>query len=144
SVYVFGTSEVQGLPVISMELAPGGTLKDLVADKPLEPAAAVDAVLQVVAGLQAAAALGILHRDVKPSNCFVDRSGRVVIGDFGLSLSTLARATAETIGSIQGTPGYASPEQLRGEALDVRADIYSVGATLFYLLGGRAPFEDDD
>ena len=145
TVYVFGTTEVQGFPVIAMELAPGGTLKELVVEgKPLTPAAAVDAILQVIAGLDAAAALGILHRDIKPSNCFVDRDGRVLVGDFGLSMTTLARdeETLAVAGTIMGTPGFASPEQLRGEALDVRSDIYSVGATLYYLLTGRPPFED--
>ena len=83
---------MQGLPVIAMELAPGGTLKDLLVDgQPLAPAAAVDAILQVIAGLEEAAALGILHRDIKPSNCFVDRDGRILVGDFGLSIATLAR-----------------------------------------------------
>jgi eukaryotic-like serine/threonine-protein kinase len=144
TVYVFGTTEVQGFPVIAMELAPGGTLKDLVVDgTPLASAAAIDAILQVVAGLEAAAAIGILHRDVKPSNCFVHGDGRVLVGDFGLSVATSKRGTSATSpGAILGTPGFASPEQLRGESLDVRSDIYSVGATIFYLLSGRAPFDD--
>jgi serine/threonine protein kinase len=143
TVYVFGTTEVQGFPVIAMELAPGGTLKDLVADTPLAPSAAVDAILQVIAGLDAAASIGILHRDIKPSNCFVDRDGRVLVGDFGLSVATSSRdARGMSPGIILGTPGFASPEQLRSESLDVRSDIYAVGATLFYLLAGRAPFED--
>ena len=145
TVYVFGTSEVHGLPVIAMELAPAGTLKDLVVDgKPMTPAAAVDAILQVIAGLEAAGTLGILHRDVKPSNCFVDRDGRVLVGDFGLSIATLGHIAGAAPTSIAGTPGFASPEQLRGEALDVRSDIYSVGATLYYLVTGRPPFEDPD
>jgi hypothetical protein len=144
TVYVFGTTEVQGFPVIAMELAPGGTLKDLLADgTPLPFAAAVDAILQVIAGLEAAAAIGILHRDIKPSNCFVHADGRVLVGDFGLSVATSSRGGSVTSpGAILGTPGFASPEQLRGEALDVRSDIYSVGATIFYLLAGRAPFDD--
>ena len=144
TVYVFGTTEVQGFPVIAMELAPGGTLKDRLADgAPVPPAAAVDAILQVIAGLDAAASIGILHRDVKPSNCFVHADGRVLIGDFGLSVATSSRGwSATSPRAILGTPGFASPEQLRGEALDVRSDIYSVGATLFYLLAGRAPFDD--
>ncbi len=139
-VYVFGTSEIQGFPVIAMELAPAGTLKDLVDPAaPLRLSAAVDAILQVIAGLEAAAAIGILHRDVKPSNCFVDRDGRVMIGDFGLSIATSGSATAER--GILGTPGFASPEQLRGDPLDVRSDIFSVGATLYYLLAGAMPFD---
>jgi serine/threonine protein kinase len=140
-VYVFGTSEVQGFPVIAMELVPEGTLKDRVAGAPMSMSAGVDAIQQVITGLEAAASIGILHRDVKPSNCFVHRDGRVLVGDFGLSVAASAHAPGEK-GSILGTPGFASPEQLRGDALDVRSDIYSVGATLFYLLTGRAPFDD--
>jgi eukaryotic-like serine/threonine-protein kinase len=142
-VYVFGTTEVQGFPVIVMELAPGGTLKDRLTEGSSLPfAEAADAILQVIAGLEAAAAIGILHRDVKPSNCFVHADGRVLVGDFGLSVATSSRGSATSPGAILGTPGFASPEQLRGEALDVRSDIYSVGATIFYLLAGRAPFDD--
>jgi hypothetical protein len=142
-VYVFGTSEIQGFPVIAMELVPEGTLKDRVnLDAPMTSTQAVDAILQVIAGLEAAASIGILHRDVKPSNCFVHRDGRVLIGDFGLSV--VAGGQETIVGTILGTPGFASPEQLRGESLDVRSDIYSVGATLFYLLAGRPPFDDRD
>ena len=144
-VYVYGTSEIQGFPVIAMELVPEGTLKDrVVPGTPMSAGAAVDAVLQVISGLEAAAEIGILHRDVKPSNCFVHRDGRVLVGDFGLSVASRHDAKGERTGTILGTPGFASPEQLRGEPLDVRSDIYSVGATLFYLLAGRAPFDDRD
>ena len=77
TVYVYGTDEIEGLPVITMELASGGTLKDRVKEKgPMPPTEAVDAILQVIAGLEAARAAGVLHRDVKPSNCFVDSEGR--------------------------------------------------------------------
>ena len=142
-VYVFGTTEIQGFPVIAMELAPAGTLKELVVPgSPMPAAKAVDAMLQVIAGLDAAAAIGILHRDIKPSNCFVDRDGRVMVGDFGLSIG--AGHHDDSGGTIMGTPGFASPEQLRGGKLDVRSDIYAVGATLYYLLTGRAPFEGPD
>jgi len=142
-VYVFGTSEIQGFPVIAMELVPEGTLKDrVVPDTPMTASQAVDAILQVLGGLEAAASIGILHRDVKPSNCFVHRDGRVLVGDFGLSVA--ASGDEKSAGTILGTPGFASPEQLRGDSLDVRSDIYSVGATLFYLLAGRAPFVDRD
>ena len=147
AVYIFGSEDIGGTPVISMELVPGGTLKDLVEQHgPLAPSRAVDAVLDVIAGLDAAYAGGVLHRDVKPSNCFVDASGSVKVGDFGLSISTLARDVSELTqtGTFQGTPQFAALEQLRGQPLDVRADIYAVGATLHYLLTGRPPFDDRD
>jgi serine/threonine protein kinase len=146
-VYIFGAAEIDGTSVISMELVSGGTLKDRVQQQgPMQPADAVDAILQVIAGLEAAATVGILHRDVKPSNCFIDPRNHVKIGDFGLSISTLRRAdsTLTEAGTFLGTPAFAAPEQLRGEALDVRSDIYAVGATLFYLLTGRAPIEETD
>ena len=92
TVYIFGSEEIAGMPVISMELLPGGTLKDRVAAHgPLPPAEAVAAVLDIIGGLDAAQAAGILHRDIKPSNCFIDSDGSVKVGDFGLSISTLAR-----------------------------------------------------
>ena len=144
SLYIFGSEEIETIPVITMEIAGSGTLNDtLKKGGPFPVRSAVDAILDVIAGLEAAFAGGVLHRDVKPSNCFVSPDGSVKVGDFGLSVSTLARddSYATATGVIMGTPAYAAPEQLRGDELDVRADIYSVGATLFSLLSGRAPFE---
>ncbi len=147
SVYIFGSEEIEGLPVISMELLPGGTLKERVAASgPLAPAEAVAAVMDIIGGLDAAQAAGVLHRDIKPSNCFIDVDGAVKVGDFGLSISTLARDVHHEFeaGAFQGTPQFAPPEQLRGEPLDIRADIYAVGATLYYLLTGQPPFDARD
>lgn len=144
SVYVFGTEEIGGTPVIAMERVEGGTLQDRVRDTgPLPVGEAVDAVLHIIAGLEAAQRLGVLHRDVKPSNCFVDADGTVKIGDFGLSISTAIRTepTLTAAGVFLGTPAFCSPEQLRGDELNARSDMYSVGATLFYLLTGHTPFE---
>ncbi|MGQ0736325.1 MAG: protein kinase domain-containing protein [Acidobacteriota bacterium] len=144
TVYVYGTETIDGVPVIAMELMAGGTLADQVrADGPLQATAAVDVIRQIIAGLDAAARAGVLHRDIKPSNCFVGSDGVVKVGDFGLSISTDRRdETVVTLtGMIVGTPAFCSPEQLRGETLDVRSDIYAVGATLYYLLTGRTPFE---
>ena len=144
SVYVFGTEEIGGTPVISMELVSGGTLQDRVSARgPLPVGEAVDCVLQIIAGLEAAQRIGILHRDVKPSNCFRDNDGAVKIGDFGLSISTAIRTepALTATGAFLGTPAFCSPEQLRGDELNVRSDMYSVGATLFFLLTGRTPFE---
>ena len=143
SVYVFGTEEVVGTPVIAMELVPGGTLEERVRSHgPMPPGEAVDAILQIIAGLEAAQRIGILHRDIKPSNCFVDTDGTVKVGDFGLSISTALRTepTLTATGAFLGTPAFCSPEQLRGEELNARADMYSIGATLFYLLTGQTPF----
>ncbi|MEP7308536.1 MAG: protein kinase [Acidobacteriota bacterium] len=147
SVYIFGSDEIAGTPVIAMELLPGGTLRDRVCEQgPLEPALAVAAILQVIAGLEAAYAGGILHRDVKPANCFIDGNGVVKIGDFGLSIPTQAPvATVLTqMGSFHGTPQFSPPERLKGVPQDVRADIYAVGATLYYLLAGQLPFDGTD
>ncbi|HEX5218663.1 MAG TPA: protein kinase [Verrucomicrobiae bacterium] len=144
SVYVFGTEEIGGTPVISMELVAGGTLQDRVSTRgPLPIGEAVDAVLQIIAGLEAAQRIGILHRDIKPSNCFCDLDGTVKVGDFGLSISTTVRTepALTATGAFLGTPAFCPPEQLRGDELNVRSDMYSVGATLFYLLTGRTPFE---
>jgi uncharacterized RDD family membrane protein YckC len=147
SLYVFGSEEIEGHPVITMEVAAGGTLRDrLKARGPLPVAEAVDAILDVIAGLESAGAQGVLHRDVKPSNCFITPDGHVKVGDYGLSVSTLTPTDSFVTahGKIMGTPAYAAPEQLRGDTLDLRADIYSVGATLYTLLTNRAPFEGDN
>ena len=147
TVYIFGSEEVGGAPAITMELLSGGTLKDRVsAEGPMPSSAAVSAVLDIIGGLDAAQAAGILHRDIKPSNCFVDADGAVKVGDFGLSISTLTRDVRHELATagFEGTPQFAAPEQLRGEPLDVRADIYAVGATLYYLLTGRPPLDAPD
>lgn len=144
SVYVFGTEELGGVPLITMEMVAGGTLENRVrTGGPMPSTEAVDAVLQIIAGLEAAQRIGILHRDIKPSNCFVDADGTVKIGDFGLSISTAIRTeTALTAtGTFLGTPAFCAPEQLRGEELNAKSDMYSVGATLFYLLTGHTPFQ---
>jgi len=143
SVYVFGTDDADGNLVIAMELMPGGTLADVVKQRgPLPYTEAVDATLQMIAGLRAAEARGVLHRDIKPANCFVDADTNVKIGDYGLSKPTGdAEATAMTqVGTVMGTPSFAPPEQLKGETVDTRSDLYAVGATLFFLLTGTAPF----
>jgi hypothetical protein len=147
SVYVYGTEEIGGLPVILMEVVRGGTLNDRIRSVgPMDVGDAVDAVLQIIEGLETAHAHGILHRDIKPSNCFVDGDGTVKIGDFGLSIPTDREAVAmlSEQSAFAGTPAFAAPEQLRGDELDLRSDIYSVGVTLFYLLTGELPFHGDN
>ena len=101
-------------------------------------------MLQVVEGLEAAHAAGVLHRDIKPSNCFLGRDGTIKIGDFGLSISAGVLEGPTRRGAFEGTPEFAAPEQILGEPTDVRADIYSVGATFYFLLTGHAPFQAPD
>ena len=147
TVYVFGTDEIDGQPVIAMELVGGGTLQERVQlEGPMAVTDAVDAILQVIAGLEGAAALGVLHRDIKPSNCFVETDGTVKVGDFGLSISSAGTGESKLTmeGSFLGTPAYSPPEQVRGDEFTVQGDIYAVGVTLYYLLTGRTPFEGED
>jgi hypothetical protein len=145
-VFVFAAEESDGHPVIAMELMAGTLADRLKREGRLASTVAVDAVLQIISGLQAAADAAILHRDIKPSNCFVDAHGVIKVGDFGIARSQRPSEETQlaTGGVISGTPAYASPEQLRGAAVDVRADIYSVGATLYELVTGRRPFEGSD
>ena len=134
-----------GRPFIAMELMTGDTLQDLVEkDGPLAVGDAVVKILDVVEGLREAHRLGLIHRDVKPSNCFLDGEGRVKVGDFGLSKSQVGSAHLTRTGSFLGTPLYASPEQIKVETLDGRTDVYSTAATLFFLLTGRAPHDRGD
>lgn len=144
-VFVLAADEADGRPYIVMELMPGTTLQDLVErDGPMSAEQAVPRMIDVIDGLIEAHGLGVIHRDVKPSNCFVDDDGRTKIGDFGLSKSLSGGSNLTRTGAFLGTPLYASPEQIRGESIDERTDVYSVAATLYYLLAGRPPFEGTD
>src|ERR1051326_1675574 len=128
-VFVLAADEDAGRPFIVMELMPGSTLKDLVDQQgPLAPEQAIAKILDVIEGLQEAHRLGVLHRDVKPSNCFLEADGRVKVGDFGLARSLAVDAHLTATGAFLGTPLFASPEQLKGEPIDVRSDVYSVAA----------------
>jgi hypothetical protein len=128
-----------------MELMTGETLADLVKRQaPLPAGQAVAYILDVIDGLLEAHRAGIIHRDVKPSNCFLTGEGRVKVGDFGLAKSLAPGARLTKTGAFLGTPLYASPEQIKGQAVDARTDVYSAAATLYYVLAGRAPFEGDD
>lgn len=144
-VFVLNADEQEGRPFIVMELMPGSNLHDLVHDSgPLPIDLAVVKIHDVIEGLREAHRLGVIHRDVKPSNCFLETDGRVKIGDFGLSKSLVSESNLTRTGSFLGTPLYASPEQIKGEPLDPRTDVYSVAATLFFLIAGRAPFQGTD
>ncbi len=142
--FVLGAGEHDGQPYLAMELMPGRTLKHVLdREKRLPVARAVEYVLDVLDGLDAAHARGMVHRDIKPSNCFFDSQGRLKVGDFGLAKSVASDAGLTRTGTFLGTPQFASPEQVRGERVDARTDIYAVGAMLFNLIAGRNHFEGD-
>ncbi len=144
-VFVLAVDDDQGVPYIVMELMPGTTLQNLVQKGgPLDPAGAIVKIFDVIEGLQQFHARGLIHRDVKPSNCFLESGGRVKIGDFGLSKSLEGGADLTRTGTFLGTPLYASPEQIKRDDVDERTDVYSVAATLYYLLAGRPPVQAKD
>ncbi|MEP6835757.1 MAG: protein kinase [Gemmatimonas sp.] len=144
AVYIYGTEEIDGTPAITMEIVPGGTLDEKIKERGALPLSeAVEDMLQIIDGLDAAYAAGILHRDVKPSNCFLGPNGTLKIGDFGLSKPVAAddRHKLTQTGMFIGTPVFSSPEQLLGESLDVRSDIYAVGVTFYSMLTGELPYQ---
>lgn len=145
-VFVLAADTEHGRPYIVMELMPGRTLKDLVDQKgPLSPHEAIQRTLDLIDGLSEAHRVGMIHRDVKPSNCFLTDDDRVKVGDFGLSKSLAGSSNHLTqTGAFLGTVLFASPEQIRGEPLDYGSDVYSVAATLYFLLSGEAPFHHDN
>jgi len=141
-VYIFTADEIDCCPVIAMELVRGGTLQEKLDQEGKQSSQlAVDYILDIINGLEAAYQKGIIHRDVKPSNCFLDDQDAIKIGDFGLSRTLDSDEKLTVTGSFIGTPAFASPEQVRGQAIDFRTDIYSVGATLYALLSGYPPFQ---
>jgi hypothetical protein len=143
-VPVFDVGEIGGVRYIAMELIRGQTLYDRIrSEGSLEPDAALDFIRQAAEGLQHAHRLGVLHRDLKPANILIDYEGRARLTDFGVAKAAgNARLTAT--GTALGTPNYMSPEQAMGknEELDVRTDVYGLGAILYECLTGLPPFNE--
>jgi len=129
------------LPYLVMPCIDGGNLQQrLDREGPLELTEVVRIGLQIAEGLSAAHKNSVLHRDIKPANILIEEgNGRVLISDFGLARA-LDDATLTNSGMIAGTPQYMSPEQARGESLDARSDLFSLGSLLYALASGRAPF----
>ncbi|MEJ2189584.1 MAG: protein kinase, partial [Acidobacteriota bacterium] len=123
---IYDLVEVEGRELVSMEYIDGRTLLDELRQRaPFDPSEAQAIVAQLLSGLEAIHEAGLVHRDIKPENIMLTRTGRVVVMDFGI-----ARSPAEGAGSVSGTPAYMAPEQARGEAADLRSDIFSVGVML--------------
>jgi serine/threonine-protein kinase len=136
-VRVFDVGEDDGRPFIAMEYVEGETLAELVAQRaPLPAAEAARLGTQMCAGLAAAHAAGLVHRDVKPQNLLLRTDGVLKLGDFGIAAGH--DGTRLTLaGTVLGTAGYLAPEQARGEEVTAAADIYAVGAVLYELLTGE-------
>ncbi|HMK73285.1 MAG TPA: serine/threonine-protein kinase, partial [Myxococcaceae bacterium] len=147
-----------GLPYFVTELLEGSSLRERLAKGPLTLSTALDWAVQIAEGLAAAHERGIIHRDLKPGNVFLTRDGRVKLLDFGIAklveaardevthglmTETVPLAGGQTgtgTGAVLGTPGYMSPEQIRGERVDARTDFFSFGAMLYEMLTGRRAF----
>ncbi len=141
-VQVFDRGEWDGTYYIAMELLEGRNLKEIVREHgALEPALAVDIVVQILKAARFAHRRGIVHRDIKPHNVIVDTDGRAKVTDFGIARAGASDMT-ET-GSIMGTAQYLSPEQAQGHPVDARSDLYSIGVVLYELLTGAPPFDAD-
>jgi serine/threonine-protein kinase len=141
----FDIGEHDGEKFLTMECVDGEPLARTIAREGVLPAGrAVEIGLQICAGLSAAHAAGVIHRDLKPENVLVERSGRVVITDFGLARPAERDGSSNTGGLVVGTPAYMAPEQVEGGAvLDGRADIYALGAVLHELLTGQPAWPGD-
>jgi serine/threonine protein kinase len=148
-VTIFDIFTVDDTDVLVMELVPGRTLREILSDGPIPLAKALDVALQVAEGVGVAHTAGIVHRDLKPGNVMVTERGRVKVLDFGLAKlvgggsladqpTTLAPATLA--GMLLGTVDYMSPEQARGDPIDARSDVFSLGAMLYEMIAGARPF----
>jgi serine/threonine protein kinase/Tol biopolymer transport system component len=146
---IFHIGQQDGSPYIVTELLEGETLRERLRRGPIPLRKAIDYAVQIAHGLAAAHDRGIVHRDLKPENLFVTKDGRVKILDFGLArLVTPQNASGDEAtvtqktgpGMVLGTPGYMSPEQVRGKTVDHRTDIFAFGTVLYEMVTGKQPF----
>jgi eukaryotic-like serine/threonine-protein kinase len=141
-IRIFDLGVVGGLKFITMEYVEGRDLKTRLAREKFPPKKAADIMCQVCRGLEAAHAVNVIHRDLKPQNIMLDQENRAVVMDFGLAHSMEERAMTQT-GALMGTPDYMSPEQAKGERADARSDVFSVGIIFYEMLTGKVPFQAD-
>src|SRR5579864_8619134 len=148
---IYDIGEQDGRAFIAMEFIDGETLRNHIHGKPLPLGELLELGVEIADALEAAHAEGIIHRDIKPANIFVTRRGRAKVLDFGLAKLvpkgiTSADSDADSqdsnsiVGIISGTPSYMSPEQVRGDGLDSRTDIFSLGLVLYEMATGRQAF----
>jgi len=143
-VRAYDVGEDQGYYFIIMEFIDGPSVRQVIRQRGrIAPQEALGWALQVAKGLDAAHRLNMIHRDIKPHNLLLTKDGVVKISDFGLAKSLSSGTQITQSGMVMGTPEYMSPEQCNGEKVDIRADIYSLGATLFEMLIGKPPYDGD-
>src|SRR5271163_2979293 len=152
AVFDIGTNE--GSPYVVSELLEGETLRERLRSGAIPLRKTLDYALQIAHGLAAAHEKGIIHRDLKPENLFLTKDGRVKILDFGLAKLTRpetgdssgnapTQQVGTDAGTVMGTVGYMSPEQVRGKPADARSDIFAFGAILYEMLSGKRAFHGD-
>jgi eukaryotic-like serine/threonine-protein kinase len=147
---IFEINDYQGAPFIVMELLKGSALSEICVSRVIDLTEFLKWSIEIADALSAAHARGIVHRDIKPANIFITDRGDAKVLDFGLAKlqhhETAASSEAETVaitraGSVVGTVAYMSPEQARGETLDARTDLFSLGAVLYEMITGRRAFD---
>src|SRR5438105_7347262 len=142
-IRIYDLGEADSVKFITMEFVEGQDLRSLLSERgKLPPAEAVEIMQQVCHALEAAHTEGVIHRDLKPQNIMCDKSGRVIVMDFGLARTLEGEGMTQT-GALIGTMEYMSPEQALGSQLDQRSDLYTVGLIFYELLTGKAPYKAD-
>lgn len=143
-VTVYDIGSHKGIYYLAAEYIPGGTLKERVTAGGLSIGEILDIASDIAQGLDFAHQKGFVHRDVKPGNVLFRNDGRVVLADFGIAKAMDGSNSSTVAGASIGTPDYMSPEQARGEPVDGRSDLYSLGTVLFEMLVGHPPYQASD